>query len=65
VQRTARSSVAHSRSRSEAAWSRALGLLTLEAGVLFVDTGTTEDGPDHGSTQYLSPAKGPACIESA
>jgi nitrite reductase/ring-hydroxylating ferredoxin subunit len=39
--------------------------LTVEAGVLFVDTGSSEAGPDHGAKKYLSPAKGPACIESA
>ena len=35
--------------------------LSLQNGVLLVDTSKLTDGPDRGAHQYLTPAKGPAC----
>jgi len=35
--------------------------LTLEDGVLVVDTGKKLTGPDHGANQYVSAPKGPSC----
>ena len=37
--------------------------LTLEQGILFVDSSVREDGPDHGADTYLTPPKGPSCVE--
>jgi Rieske Fe-S protein len=37
--------------------------LTLEQGVLSVDSSQREDGPDHGADTYLTPSKGPSCVE--
>jgi Rieske Fe-S protein len=39
--------------------------LTLEGDTLVVDTGKRVDGPDHGASKYLSPAKGPSCAGKA
>jgi cytochrome b6-f complex iron-sulfur subunit len=35
--------------------------LRLENGVLVADTSKLEKGPDRGASQFLTPAKGPAC----
>ena len=37
----------------------------VEAGVLVVDTGTLEAGPDRGAKKYFSPPQGPSCVEGA
>jgi cytochrome b6-f complex iron-sulfur subunit len=34
---------------------------TVEGGVVVVDTGTLQAGPDHGAKKYYSPPKGPSC----
>lgn len=34
-----------------------------DAGALTVDTSIVEEGPDRGASQYLSPPKGPSCLE--
>ena len=37
----------------------------VQGGVVIVDTGTLEAGPDHGAKKYLTPAKGPNCVKGA
>ena len=37
--------------------------LSLEEGELVVDLSSHINGPDHGATQYFSPAKGPSCSQ--
>ncbi len=35
----------------------------VKGGVVVVDTGTLEPGPDHGAHEYLTPAQGPNCAK--
>jgi hypothetical protein len=35
--------------------------LRLESGVLIANTAKLQAGPDRGASQFLTPAKGPAC----
>jgi Rieske Fe-S protein len=39
--------------------------LTLESGVLVVDTSRLKAGPDRGANQFLTPPRGPACKKGA
>jgi len=39
--------------------------VTLDADNLIVDTSVHKDGPDQGATTYLTPAKGPACVDES
>ena len=39
--------------------------VAVKGGVVLVDTGTLEPGPDHGAHEYFTPAKGPNCVKGA
>jgi hypothetical protein len=39
--------------------------LTLESGVLVVDTSRLKAGPERGANQFLTPPLGPACKQGA